>query len=174
MIFVQCTRHMHIHPHTHTGQGGPRIAVIYCWVRSRYLFSCISCILPPGLRPGRSDVKVNDAFTPSLHKEIETHQCSHSVVGVLVNVCHSPPDTGHRFSDNRRISRAEPLIGCPQCCWCYKRVCFHRKGYARPCQMMLCPWARHFTLLASRECPCTYCKSLWIRASAKWLNVNVM
>ena len=22
------------------------------------------------------------------------------------------------------------------------------------------------------ECPCTYCKSLWIRASAKWLNVN--
>ena len=33
--------------------------------------------------------------------------------------------------------------------------------------MMLCPWARHFTLLASGECPCTYCKSLWIRASAK-------
>ena len=28
------------------------------------------------------------------------------------------------------------------------------------------PWARHFTLLAS-ECPCTYCKSLWIRVSAK-------
>ena len=24
------------------------------------------------------------------------------------------------------------------------------------------------------ECPCTYCKSLWIRASAKWLNVNAM
>ena len=23
------------------------------------------------------------------------------------------------------------------------------------------------------ECPCTYCKWLWIRASAKWLNVNV-
>ena len=23
------------------------------------------------------------------------------------------------------------------------------------------------------ECPCTCCKSLWIRASAKWLNVNV-
>ena len=23
------------------------------------------------------------------------------------------------------------------------------------------------------ECPCTYCKSLWIRASAKWLNVNM-
>ena len=31
-------------------------------------------------------------------------------------------------------------------------------------------WARHFTLLA---CPCTYCKSFWIRASAKWMNVNV-
>ena len=40
-------------------------------------------------------------------------------------------------------------------------------------QMMLCPWARHFTLLSSGECPCTYCTSLWIRASAKWLNVNV-
>ena len=35
------------------------------------------------------------------------------------------------------------------------------------CQMTLCPWARHFTLLASGECPCTYCKSLWIRASVK-------
>ena len=35
------------------------------------------------------------------------------------------------------------------------------------------PWARHFTLLALGECPCTYCKSLWIRASAKWLNVIV-
>ena len=45
----------------------------------------------------------------------------------------------------------------------------------QPCQMTLCPWARHFTLLASEggECPCTYCKSLWIRPSAKWLNVNV-
>ena len=32
--------------------------------------------------------------------------------------------------------------------------------------MTLCLWARHFTLLASGECPCTYCKSLWIRASA--------
>ena len=39
--------------------------------------------------------------------------------------------------------------------------------------MTLCPWARHFNLLAPGECPCTYCKSLWIRASAKWLNVNV-
>ena len=31
------------------------------------------------------------------------------------------------------------------------------------------PWRvpGHFTLLASGECPCTYCKSLWIRASAK-------
>ena len=27
------------------------------------------------------------------------------------------------------------------------------------CQMTLCPWARHFTLLASGECSCTYCKS---------------
>ena len=35
------------------------------------------------------------------------------------------------------------------------------------CKITLCPWARHFTLLASGECPCTYCKSLWIRASAK-------
>ena len=26
--------------------------------------------------------------------------------------------------------------------------------------------------LPRRECPCTYCKSLWIRASAKWLNVQ--
>ena len=34
-------------------------------------------------------------------------------------------------------------------------------------KLMLCPWARHFTLLASGECPCTYCKSLWIRVSAK-------
>ena len=33
--------------------------------------------------------------------------------------------------------------------------------------MTLCPWARHFTLLASGECPCTYCKSLWMRASSK-------
>ena len=24
------------------------------------------------------------------------------------------------------------------------------------------------------DCPCTYCKSLCIRSSAKWLNVNVM
>ena len=39
--------------------------------------------------------------------------------------------------------------------------------------MMLCPWVRHFTLLASGGCPCTYCKSLWIRVYAKWLNVNV-
>ena len=23
------------------------------------------------------------------------------------------------------------------------------------------------------KCPCTYCKSLWIRASAKWIHVNV-
>ena len=44
---------------------------------------------------------------------------------------------------------------------------------SQPCLMVLCPWARHFTLLASGECPCTYCKSLWIKASAKWLNVNV-
>ena len=35
--------------------------------------------------------------------------------------------------------------------------------------MTLCPSARHFTVLAL--CPCTYCKSLWLRASAKWLNV---
>ena len=28
--------------------------------------------------------------------------------------------------------------------------------------------ARHFTLLALGECPCTCCKSLWIRASAKF------
>ena len=34
-------------------------------------------------------------------------------------------------------------------------------------KMTLCPWARHFTLLFSGERPCTYCKSLWIRASAK-------
>ena len=33
--------------------------------------------------------------------------------------------------------------------------------------MTLCPWARHFTLLALGECPCTYCKSLCVRASAK-------
>ena len=39
--------------------------------------------------------------------------------------------------------------------------------------MTLCPWARQFTLLASGECPCTNCKSIWIRASAKLLNVNV-
>ena len=26
--------------------------------------------------------------------------------------------------------------------------------------------------LPQGECPCTYCKSLWIRASAKWLNVS--
>ena len=38
--------------------------------------------------------------------------------------------------------------------------------------MTLCPGARHFTLLASGECLCTYCKSLWIRTSAKWLNVK--
>ena len=37
---------------------------------------------------------------------------------------------------------------------------------------MTCPWARHFTLLVSGVCPCIYCKSLWIRASAKLLNVN--
>ena len=37
----------------------------------------------------------------------------------------------------------------------------------RPCKMTLCPWARHFTLLVSVECPCTYCKSLWIRVSAE-------
>ena len=24
------------------------------------------------------------------------------------------------------------------------------------------------------KCPCTHCKSLWIRASAEWLNVNVV
>ena len=36
-----------------------------------------------------------------------------------------------------------------------------------PCPTTLCRWARHFTLLASGECNCTYCKSLWIRASAK-------
>ena len=34
-----------------------------------------------------------------------------------------------------------------------------------PCKIMLCPWARHFTLLASGKCPCTSCKSLWMRAS---------
>ena len=37
-----------------------------------------------------------------------------------------------------------------------------------PCRAKL-RWARHFTLLASGECPCTYCKLLWI-----WLNVNVL
>ena len=30
------------------------------------------------------------------------------------------------------------------------------------------------TLLASKECPCTYCKSLWIKMSAKLLNVNLV
>ena len=44
---------------------------------------------------------------------------------------------------------------------------------SRQWKMTLCPWARHFTLLALGECPWTCCKSLWIRASAKWLNVNV-
>ena len=34
--------------------------------------------------------------------------------------------------------------------------------------------ALHPTYLGGGECPCIYCKSLWIRASAKWLNVNVM
>ena len=37
----------------------------------------------------------------------------------------------------------------------------------QPCNIMLCPWARHLTLLASGKCPCTYFKPLWIRASAK-------
>ena len=32
--------------------------------------------------------------------------------------------------------------------------------------------ALHPTCLGG-ECPCTYCKSLWIKASAKLLNVNV-
>ena len=45
-----------------------------------------------------------------------------------------------------------------------------RQFDSRPSQMTLCPRARHFTLLASGECPC---KSLWIRVSAKGLNVNV-
>ena len=31
-------------------------------------------------------------------------------------------------------------------------------------EITLCPWARHFTLLASGACPCTYCKSQWIRS----------
>ena len=42
----------------------------------------------------------------------------------------------------------------------------------RPCKMTLCTWARHFTLLASGRMSRTYCKSLWIRASAKLLNLN--
>ena len=48
--------------------------------------------------------------------------------------------------------------------------------------MTLCPWARHFTHLPRGECPCTYYKLLWIRASAKckckyvrhWYSDNVM
>ena len=32
----------------------------------------------------------------------------------------------------------------------------------------------HHFIIASGECPCTYWKLLWIRVSAKWLNVNVM
>ena len=36
-----------------------------------------------------------------------------------------------------------------------------------PSRANLRPWARHLTLLASGECPCTYCNSLWIRVSAK-------
>ena len=39
--------------------------------------------------------------------------------------------------------------------------------------MTLCPFARQFTLLALGECPCTYCKSLWIRAYPKLLNVKM-
>ena len=35
--------------------------------------------------------------------------------------------------------------------------------------MKLCPWTTHFTLLTTGECPCTYCKSLWIRClSVHW------
>ena len=34
-------------------------------------------------------------------------------------------------------------------------------------KIALFSWARHFTLLASGECPCTYCKLLWVRMFAK-------
>ena len=36
-------------------------------------------------------------------------------------------------------------------------------------KIKLCAWARHFTLLSSGEWVFTYCKTLWIRSSAKWL-----
>ena len=47
-------------------------------------------------------------------------------------------------------------------------------GSIQAVKITLCPWARHFTILALGECPCTYCKSLSIRVSAKWLNGNVI
>ena len=51
-------------------------------------------------------------------------------------------------------------------------ICVWSQVAERPYQIMLFSLG-NFTLLAWGECPCTYCESLWIRASAKWLNVNM-
>ena len=42
---------------------------------------------------------------------------------------------------------------------------------SRPCKLRCVPGQGTSPYLPWGECPCTYCKSLWIRASAKWLNV---
>ena len=34
-------------------------------------------------------------------------------------------------------------------------------------KMTLCPWQGTSPYLPQGECPCTYCKLLWLRASAK-------
>ena len=51
--------------------------------------------------------------------------------------------------------------------WIWNWAINQKVAGSRPCKMTLCPWARHFTLFALGECPCTDCKSLWISASAK-------
>ena len=46
-----------------------------------------------------------------------------------------------------------------------KSVCFVMRFWIKKCK--LCASARHLALLATGDCPCTYCKSVWIRASVK-------
>ena len=90
------------------------------------------------------------------------------------------PFSASRFSEtiSPNICSTFSLSGVRQCCRkpCEKHFTDISLAQRNVClllfdsrlwQMTLCPWARHLPYLPRGECPCTHCKSLWIRASAK-------
>ena len=68
----------------------------------------------------------------------------------------------------------EYVFGSQVAEWVEHRACNLKVASSIPgwCTWRCVPGQGTSPYLPRGECPCTYCKSLWVRASAKWLNVT--